>query len=54
VQGGYLLQGIVEVTDDLRKKKVGTEGFSSPIIVSFVAEAGVEYSSTSGARSSRA
>jgi hypothetical protein len=43
--GGYLLQGIIEVTDDLRKKKVGTEGFSSPIIVTFVAEGGVEYSS---------
>jgi len=43
--GGYLLQGVVEVTDDLRKKKVGTEGFSSPIIVAFVAEGGVEYSS---------
>jgi hypothetical protein len=43
--GGYLLQGIIEVTDDLRKKKVGTEGFSSPIIVAFVAEGGVEYSS---------
>jgi hypothetical protein len=43
--GGYLLQGIIEITDDLRKKKVGTEGFASPVIVSFVAEGGVEYSS---------
>ena len=43
--GGYLLQGVIEVTDDLRKKKAGTEGFSSPLIVAFVAEGGVEYSS---------
>jgi len=38
--GGYLMQGVVEVTDDLRKKKAG-----APVIVSFVAEGGVEYSS---------
>jgi len=43
--GAYLLQGVIEVTDDLRKKKAGTEGFATPILVSFVAEGGVEYSS---------
>ena len=43
--GAYLLQGVIEVTDDLRKKKAGTEGFSgTPVLVSFVAEGGVEYS----------
>ena len=38
--GAYLLQGVIEVTDDLRKKEAG-----APVIVAFVAEAGVEYSS---------
>lgn len=42
--GGYLLQGIIEVTDDLRKKKVVEGAASRPMIVSFVAESGVEYS----------
>lgn len=44
--GAYLLQGVIEVTDDLRKKKAGAEGFAgTPVLVSFVAEGGVEYSS---------
>ena len=42
--GGYLLQGIIEITDDLRKKKVVEGAASRPMIVSFVAEGGVEYS----------
>ena len=44
--GAYLLQAVIEVTDDLRRKKAAKEGFSStPVLVSFVAEGGVEYSS---------
>ena len=37
--GAYLMQGVIEVTDDLKKKEAG-----APVIVLFVAEGGVEYS----------